>query len=288
VSTAIVTGSGGFIGRRLQPALKQAGWTVVGLPRSAADIGDQHQTLLNKLPAQALIHLAFPTSASFRREHPDEARRQVEAATANALELAGACNARQVILASSGKVYGDPGKLPVGEDCPPAPTTFLGELKLLQERLLQAGAGRLAITSLRLFNVYGPGAPAGFLIPRLVTGFAGSGRLALGELDHRRDWVHVDDACAAFVTALEHPADPGTFRALNVGSGRSASVRELIELLAALSGRRPEIVQEQERLRADEPLEERADCARLAAMGWSPRIDLETGIKRLWDSGPSR
>ena len=83
-----------------------------------------------------------------------------------------------------------------------------------------------------------------------------------------------------------HPADPGAFRALNVGSGRSASVRELIELLAALSGRRPEIVQEQERLRPDEPAEERADCTRLKALGWRPRTDLETGIKRLWDSGP--
>ena len=287
MNTAIITGSGGFIGRHLQPALEQAGWAVVGLPRSVADITDQRQALQNKRPAEALIHLAFPTSASFRREHPEEARRQVEASTANALELAEACNARQVILASSGKVYGNPGQLPTNEDCPPEPTTFLGELKLLQEEILQAGAGRRGTTSLRLFNVYGPGAPAGFLIPRLIAGFTDSGRLVLGELDHRRDWVHLDDVCAAFVTALVHPADLGNFRALNVGSGRSASARELIRLLAGLSGRNPEIVQEQGRLRPDEPAEERADCARLEALGWRAETDLETGIRRLWGSGPS-
>jgi nucleoside-diphosphate-sugar epimerase len=281
--TVLVTGAGGFVGRNLTPALKAAGFGVVALARRDADVTDSGGLPGKAQPAEAVIHLAFPTSRSQREEQSEESRKLAERGTANALALAEACGARQFVLASSGKVYGKPVRLPIDEDHPTAPTGRLGELKLLQEEIVRAGTARLGSTSLRLFNLFGPDAPEEFLLPRLLAGFRGDGPLVLGELDHRRDWIHVQDACAAFAAVLKNPARPGEFRPLNVGSGQSASVRDLYGILAAISGRHPEIRQDPRLLRPDEPLEERADCRRLIKLGWEARVDLNAGMERLWN-----
>ncbi len=281
--TVVVTGAGGFVGRNLKPALQAAGFGVVALTHGDADVTDRGRLLERALPAEAVIHLAFPTSRAQREKQPEASRKLAECGTDNAVALAEACGARQFIMASSGKVYGKPVSLPIAEDHPTAPFEPVGELKLLQESIVQAGTRRFGSTSLRLFNLFGPDAPGEFLLPRLVAGFRGTAPLILGELDHRRDWIHIQDACAAFVVAVQSPPAPGEFRPLNVGSGRSASVRDLYGILAAISGRRPEIRQDPGRLRPDEPLEERADCRRLMRLGWSLQVDLDTGIERLWN-----
>ena len=284
--TVVVTGAGGFVGRNLKPALESAGFGVVALTRGDADVTDRQRLLDRAQPARAVIHLAFPASRSSREEQPEESRRVAGSGTANALALAAACGARQFILASSGKVYGKPVSLPITEEHPTRPAGLLGELKLLQEETTRRGHGEMSATSLRLFNLYGPDSPGEFLVPRLLAGFRDSAPLVLGELDHRRDWIHVQDACEAFVTAVAHPAPPGKLRPLNVGSGRSASVRDLCGMLAALSGRRPEIKQDPGLLRPDEPAEERADCRRLMELGWQMQVGLETGIEQLWNQPP--
>lgn len=281
--TVVVIGAGGFVGRSLQPALQAAGFEVVPLARGDADVTDAGRLLERAQPAEAVIHLAFPTSRARRENQPEESRRLAESGTANALALAEACGARQFVLASSGKVYGRPVSLPIQEDNPTAPTGFLGELKLLQEQITRSGTRQIGSTSLRLFNLYGPDAPGEFLMPRLLAGFRDSQPLILGELDHRRDWIHIQDACAAFVAAVRSPPQPGEFRPLNVGSGKSASVRDLCGILAALSGRQPEIRQDPGLLRPDEPAEERADCRRLKQLGWQIQMNLEMGMERLWN-----
>ena len=281
--TVVITGADGFVGRNLQPALEAAGFGVIPLTRGDADVDDAGRLLAKALPAQAVIHLAFPTSRARREKHPEESRRLAESGTANALALAEACGARQFVLASSGKIYGKPASLPIQEDHPTAPTGFLGELKLLQEEITRRGTLQIGSTCLRLFNLYGPDAPGGFLMPRLLAGFRDSRPLILGELDHRRDWIYIQDACAAFVAAVRSPAQPGEFRPLNVGSGKSASVRDLCGILAAVSGRQPEIRQDPGLLRPDEPTEERADCRRLMQLGWRLQMNLEMGMERLWN-----
>jgi nucleoside-diphosphate-sugar epimerase len=281
--TVVVTGAGGFVGRNLKPALESAGFGVVPLARGDADVTDAGRLLERARPAEAVIHLAFPASRARREGQPEESRRLAESGTANALALAEACGARQFVLASSGKVYGKPVSLPIEEDHPTAPAGLLGELKLLQEQITRSSTRRFGSTSLRLFNLYGPDAPGEFLLPRLLAGFRDSSPLILGELDHRRDWIHIQDACAAFVAAVRNPPEPGEFRPLNAGSGRSASVRDLYGILAAISGRRPEIRRDPGRLRPDEPVEERADCRRLMRLGWRVQVDLDTGMERLWN-----
>ena len=287
----LVTGAAGFLGRALCARLQAAGHALTALGRREADVADPagldelHARFVAARP-DAVVHLAFPV-ASRGGDDPETALRETVGGTANVLSAANRANATHVVLASSGKVYGLPERLPTPEDAPSAPTTHLGRLKMLQEALV-AGAVRcgapFGATTLRLFNVYGPGLREGFLVPRLVAGLRDGGLLRLGELDHRRDWLHVDDACRAFETVLERPPSVGVTRVLNVGSGSTASVRDLLDHLAHVSARTAKVHSDPARGRPDEPPEERADTTRLRALGWQPQVDLATGVRMLWAS----
>ncbi|MFH2006085.1 MAG: NAD(P)-dependent oxidoreductase [bacterium] len=288
----VITGGAGFIGRPLRSILERGGWDVVSLTRSAADVTDADALLGRVVEAEAVVHLAFPVAAHAQHDRPLETLHEVALGMTNALRFAGRAGAGQVVLASSGKIYGAPVSLPITEDHVLAPSTFLGELKRLQEEILAQGVryGAAAgwpcgATALRIFNAYGPGQGDGFFVPTLLEGLRLGGPLALGELDHRRDWVHVQDVCEAFLAALARPADPGTLRCLNVGTGRAVSARELLGRLAKHVGGAPEVRRDPTRLRPGEAPEERADCTRLRALGWSPRRSVEEELCALWDAG---
>jgi UDP-glucose 4-epimerase len=286
LSAVFVTGAGGFIGRALRASLAADGWDVRPVARDARESAQEGRGPAG--PGDALVHLAFPTDAAFRAARPLDALREAADGTAAALAMAGTLGVGHVILASSGKVYGSGCRVPTDEGQPTRPTTFLGELKLLQEDLARVAASRgrgFGATALRLFNVYGPGGREGFLVPRLLSALASGGGVTLGELDHRRDFVHLDDACRAFATVLRHPPARGEFSAFNAGTGRSASARDLVAILELLSGCRIEIVPDASRARPDEAPDERADCGRLASLGWRPSIAIEDGLRMLVEAG---
>lgn len=274
----LITGASGFIGSHLRATLARAGHQGRPVARTPSG-GFQAPT---ETPTDALVHLAFPTAAERRKHEPLVALEQALVGAAQAASLAQAVGARHLVLASSGKVYGPPAYLPLDEAHPCQPTTLLGELKLLVENALAVAArrGDLAVTSLRIFNVYGPGQRHEFLVPTLLAG-AKRGRLVLGELEHARDWIHVDDVCSAISTALHHPPEPGSFRPLNVGSGQSATVAQLVELVSQALVKPLNVRRDVARLRPDEPAEERADCARLVDLGWQPTVSLEAGVRAL-------
>lgn len=273
-----LSGHGGFIGGHLTRALEDRGWSVIALQRS----GD---ALLAPAEAHidAVVHLAFPTRAADRNSDPLGALRSAVGTTLSAAAIAVGSGASQLVLASSGKVYASPPTLPIDEQHPVVPATWLGQLKLACERMVELAVPRqpaLGASVLRIFNVYGPGQSTDFVVPHLISGI-GKRALQVGELEHARDYVHVDDVCRAFVTTLEHPAEPGTTVSMNVGTGRSASVRELVEMLRMVSDEELVVELDASRERPAESKEERASCAALAALGWAPQVELETGLRRL-------
>ena len=198
------------------------------------------------------------------------------------VRLAEALGARHIVVASSGKVFGASADLPIRDGEPTHPTTELGRLKLAAEDVLRAGAAALGIdvTALRIFNAYGRGQRPGFFFPTLLSGLA-AGHLKLGELDHARDWVHVTDVASALVIALDHPPPPGNSRALNVGTGRATTVRQILELVRGLVPTIPDMELVAIETRGDEAPVERTDAAGLRALGWAPATTLERGLEEL-------
>ena len=143
------------------------------------------------------------------------------------------------LLSSGGTVYGPDAPTPTPETAPLWPISTYGVLKVAAERYvgLYARQHGLAADILRCANVYGPGEPT-----HGSQGLIGVTRAAIrahrpvvvyGDGSARRDFVHVDDV-AETVVALA--ARPDGVRVLNVGSGRSESVLEVIEAVARSLG----------------------------------------------------
>jgi len=274
-----ITGASGFFGTHLVAELEERGHTILRVLRDPAGdlaVPDEGER------AEALVHLAFPTDARGRRAHPIATLGAVVRNAADAAAIAERLGATHLVLASTGKVFGAPTALPLADDATAHPTTQLGELKLLAEGIFGAAAraGQLGATALRVFNAYGPGQPASFLVPTLLAGID-RGALSLGELDHARDWIHVTDVARAFACALEAAASPGEVRAWSVGSGKARSVRDLLDVLRRAGATVPEPTFDASKLRPREAPEERASCEGLRAHGWAPRVALEAALAEL-------
>ena len=84
--------------------------------------------------------------------------------------------------------------------------------------------------------------------------------------------------------AASSPAAIG--KTVNIGSGREISIRQLVELIADLTGRTPQIQVDGERERPEgseiERLVANASLAR-ETMAWEPRVSLEDGLRKTID-----
>jgi dTDP-L-rhamnose 4-epimerase len=184
---------------------------------------------------------------------------------------------------------------PQGEELVPVPTpeskrpslaSIYALTKFEQERacLIFGGAYELPTVALRLFNAYGTRQALSNPYTGVLAIFASrllNDRAPLVFEDglQRRDFVSVHDVARAFVAALESEAATG--RAINVGSGRSVTVREVGEKLAATLGKRiePELTG---KYRAGDVRHCFADITLARELlGFEPRVELERGMTEL-------
>jgi nucleoside-diphosphate-sugar epimerase len=92
----------------------------------------------------------------------------------------------------------------------------------------------------------------------------------------RRDYVHVDDVVGAIGALMKNPQPGATF---NVGAGKSHSVAQLGSLICAVAGVKKPLVS-RARPRANEIPDVVADISAIRdAIGWSPSICLEDGLR---------
>ncbi len=134
----------------------------------------------------------------------------------------------------------------------------------------------------RLFNVYGHGETNPHVLPHILDAIANSDRIALGNLSPRRDYVFVDDVAHVLAwAALEAPESA----VVNVGSGRSWSVEELVERLRAITGRSLEIEIDSDRVRGtDRPNLQSANARLLDTVPGLELTGLESGLRRTLDA----
>ena len=162
-----------------------------------------------------------------------------------------------IVFSSTCAVYGEPGSVPITEEAALAPVNPYGRTKLAVEHALAdyEAAYRLRSVRLRYFNACGcdPDGEIGeshdpetHLIPRAILA-------ALGRLDELaifgddyptpdgtavRDYVHVTDLADAHVAAARHLLGGGDGLAVNLGTGRGFSVREVVDAVERVTGLR--------------------------------------------------
>jgi UDP-glucose 4-epimerase len=97
-----------------------------------------------------------------------------------------------------------------------------------------------------------------------------------------RDYIHVSDLAAAHVLALDHLISGGSSGAVNLGTNRGYSVREIIDQAEAVTGRRVPVI-ERPRRKGDVPVLLASSEKAERLLGWSRNFsDIETILATAW------
>ncbi len=287
----LLTGGSGFTGRALAEALRRSGYEVLALSAHGIAGPDEHvcdladaaklQALVHRLQPQRVIHLA---AISFVASQDQLGLYRTNVlGTCNLLECLASAAQRpsQVILASSGNVYGVPASAePLSEDAPLSPVNHYACSKLAMEHMARSYADRLPITIVRPFNYSGPGQSPSFLLPKIVNHFARRAALIeLGNVDVSRDFASITDVVSAYIALIERRVIGQT---LNICTGRSTSIKDIIEYLVELTGHRPEIRSSTSLVRASEIRFLAGENARLRQLtGWQVTQSIEALLEEM-------
>ncbi len=305
-----VTGGAGFIGSHLVDALVARGDQVtvvddlstgrlVNLDSALAagaklvelDIRDAAAlaALTLERKPETIFHLAAQIDVRKSLEDPAFDAAVNVGGTANVLEAArGAGSGRIVFVSTGGAIYGEGEgqQLPLDEATAIAPLSAYGQSKYAAEGYLALYERLygLSTIALRLGNVYGPRQdPLGEAgVIAIFCGLLRSGGrpTIFGDGTQTRDYLYVGDVVAAALAA----AGSETTGAVNLGTGREASVLELAETLGRLGsadGFEPEFAPP----RAGEVQRISLDAGRAEAeLGWRPTTSLEDGLRLTLDA----
>jgi GDP-L-fucose synthase len=254
----IVTGGGGFLGRRVVSRLEQLGAKCI-VPRSAEyDLTTESAVarLFARERADAVVHLAARVGGiGANRAHPGLFIHANLVMGSLVLEHARRAGVEKYLQVGTVCSYPKITAVPFREDAlwdgypeeTNAPYGIAKRALLVQAQAYRAEYGMNTVTLLPV-NLYGPGdnfdLDSSHVIPALVRKMADAGRdrsatIELwGDGSPSREFLHVDDCARAIVLALDlyDSSDP-----VNVGTGREITIRELAEKIAALTGFRGQI-----------------------------------------------
>ncbi len=311
--TILITGGAGFIGSALARALLARGDRIVivdnlstgferNVPSAAefvrGDVSDREvvRSLFARHRFDVVLHLAAQVSNIVSHQDPWLDMRTNVGGTINVLEEVRLRRVPRLLYASSMALYGTPDTVPVTEESRLRPLSPYGVSKLAAEHLVHNTARRndlgfeLSVTSLRMFNVYGPGQSlqnpyqgvVGVFISNVLRG---TPITLYGDGNQTRDFVYIDDVVNCWLAALDNPAAAG--QQFNVGSGREHSINELIDAVLSSFGlarstyqvlRQPELPGDQRSIRADTSKANRL-------LGWAPGVPLYEGLTRTIEWG---
>lgn len=282
----------GFIGERLARTAAERGWSVAALDTRELDVADirfvrgladDADALDDVLAGADLVVYAAGTTKPAESDADPLGHTTANLAPVLATLTAARRNGvgHVTFLSSGGTVYGPTAPVPTREDTPLWPINSYGIIKAAAEQYvaMHARQGGFSADILRCANVYGPGEPQ-----HGSQGLIGVARAHLtarepitvfGDGSARRDFLHVDDLCDVLLRLHERAHG---VRVLNVGSGRSTSVMEVITALSASLGVEPHFDRRPARA-SDVPTAE-LDISRLREIvDFSPR-DTATWLAR--------
>jgi UDP-glucose-4-epimerase GalE len=313
--TILVTGGAGFVGSHFARLAADAGREVVvlddlsggppaplpsSIPLVAGDIGDRALVarLLRDHRVGAVAHFAGKIQVG---ESVRDPALYFDVNLVRTLQLLLALRDAGVtacLFSSTAAVYGTPERVPIPETAPRAPVSPYGATKLSIELALDAWSTAYGLrwSALRYFNAAGAHpdgtlreshVPETHLIPlALDAGLGAAPPLAVFGTDYPtpdgtciRDYIHVQDLARAHLSALARLEAGQSLGALNLGTGRGYSVREVLDTAARVLGR--PIPHTLAPRRPGDPPRLVADPSAAAdVLGWRPaRSDLATIVE---------
>jgi len=302
----LVTGADGFIGSHLVERLVTEGAEVRALclytsngthgwlDESAPEVRDAVDLRLGDVRDAGLVrdlvdgcdlvlHLASLIAIPYSYLAPTSFVETNIIGALNVLEAVRASGATMVNTSTS-EVYGTPESVPISEAHPLRAQSPYAASKIAADKLCESYAASfdVDVATLRPFNTYGPRQSMRAVIPTVLTQLlAGAPEVRLGNLSPRRDFTFVSDTVDGFVRAASIGMQPG--ETVQLGTGRTVSVGEVVDLCRAVTGRDDAaVVVEDERVRPEgsevEVLLSDPSVAR-ERFGWTPQVELEDGLR---------
>jgi UDP-glucose 4-epimerase len=245
----LVTGSGGFLGRSFGHYSVHAGHQVLGLSRSSqpsVDWPGEHlgidagqadlAPIVEEFNPDMIFHAAGPASVGKSFGSPVDDFRAGVVSWANVLDSVRRSGRKpKIVFPSSAALYGNPAKLPVSEQARLAPISPYGFHKLMCETIATeySQCFGLDVIIARIFSLFGP-RQRRLLVWEVFNQIVGDSETIdiEGTGSESRDFLHVDD----FSLGIHLLVDDGFMGVVNVGSGRSCSVIELVRILQDILG----------------------------------------------------
>ena len=310
----LVVGGAGYIGSHAARVLRRHGFDVLlydnlstghvalakGFELVVGEVTETGKLADAMKRSQAVMHFAAHAYVGESVKDPRRYfRNNVEGGLA-LLNTALETGLRNVIFSSTCAVYGIPAQIPISEDAPRQPVNPYGVSKLFFEQALEAYdvAYGLRFASLRYFNAAGADEagetgechdPETHLIPLALRAATEHGApLQVFGSDYPtadgtciRDYIHVTDLAEAHVKALEHLLRGGNSMALNLGTGRGHSVKEVITAVETITGKR--VRMQFGPRRAGDPPALVADPSRAeGVLGWKAKRSLAEIVSTAW------
>jgi UDP-arabinose 4-epimerase len=324
MTTVLVTGGAGFIGAHACRALAAAGYVPVSYddlvtgvrdsvrwgPFVEGDVRDRArlESVIRAHAPAVVMHFAALSQVGASVADPAAYWSVNVGGVMTLLEAMRAAGCGRLVFSSTAAVYGDAVIQPIPETAPLAPVNPYGETKRAAEAAIESYAQAYGLRAMRLryFNACGgsPDAEIGedhvpetHLMPLAVDAALGLGKpISVFGTDYDtpdgtaiRDYVHVVDLADAHVAAARVLLEGAPGGALNIGTGRGASVREVLAAVERGVGCAvPHLFAPR---RAGDPPRLVADPARAEKiLSWKARFSLEEAAAHAaaWRRRPSR
>ena len=292
----LVTGGAGFIGSHVCAVLLQRGHdvTVVDdlscgyrelVPEGARLIegslasADLPQWLRGH---DAVIHMAGFIEVGRSVEEPALFAENNVVNSVRLLEAMRKAGVSSIVFSSSACVYGVPRRLPIREDDPlGVQANPYGATKVAIETFVATYYQLHGMNAmiLRYFNPYGPGElhhPETHAIPNFIRAtLAGRPVPLYWNGEQVRDFIYVEDLARAHVEVLGRTG----LDYFNVGSETGTRVRDVLELIFELCGKRSSVEDLGERP-GDVPASYASSGKLMRLTGWRPEVGLREGLRR--------
>ncbi len=297
----LITGASGFVAAHLLKELEPTRHTVIltsRRPFQAAFRTKKINSLLcdltQKAPIQKIVKRARPDTVVHLAALPHVGKSWTDPGAlihSNLIATKNLCEALQgrsvhFLLVSSAMVYGTSAATTtrLDENSPTRPVSPYGFSKLAAETLARSYENRrFRVTVVRPFNHTGPGQTQDFVCPAFaerIRKTPSGGAISVGDLQTRRDFTDVRDVARAYRLIVEKkPAE----KLFVLGSGKSVSIRTILETLIRISGKKI-------KTRKDSKLLQKNDVKTLVAnprlleeiVGWTPRLKLTQTLSDLY------
>ncbi len=302
----IVTGGAGFIGKHLVRSLlkKENKVTIFdnfsnSTKNSLSSLMDMDAKVIegditNPLEIlnavkdhDIIIHLAAKISVSESISNPSKTFQVNVDGTRNVLAACEENNVKKLIVASSAAVYGEGSpNFNLTEESETNPISPYGESKVKMENEIREFASKHDINCiiLRFFNIYGIGQTKEYagVISKFAECIKNNSPITIyGKGDQIRDFISIDDVIKSILQSISN-IDNKKCEIINIGTGISTSINELVKIMLKISNKKNEIDHVAPKT-GDIQFSKTSVAKAEKYLNFNSKISIEEGIKKYWN-----